>query len=150
MELDVMDQTKKFALIQKVKDIQRDSPKDKEIVITVDDYFDGNDESCCTILANAGQSSSATFERFLRQIKNRDDVSNMFIRFYSYDDALDDPDSWINSDTVFVVTSASFEEVERWFESMEPSSVEEETDLSQFANLPSILSGHKLIAVWWD
>jgi len=145
-----MDQTKKLVLIQKVKEIQRASPKDKEIVIPLKDYFDGNDEDCCIILADAGQSSSANFEQFLRQIKNRHDVSDIFIRFYSYDDALDDANTWINSDTVFVVTSAPPEEVKKWFESMEPSSVDEETNLTQFANLPSIQSGHKLIAVWWD
>ena len=146
-----MDQTKKLGLIQKVKDIQRRCPKDKEIVMTLDDYFDGNDESCCIILANnTNLNSSADFERFLRQIKNRQDVSDIFIRFCSCDDALDDANTWINSDTVFVVTSASVDEVGKWFESMEASSVDEEIDLTKFSNLPPIQNGHKLIAVWWD
>lgn len=146
-----MNQLKKLTLIRKIRKVQDRIPKGKEILITLDDYFDGNDEENCIILANTDVNvSSKEFESFLRNIKKNDCVFDIFIRFYDYEDAIDFDDIWVNSDTIFIITTASTEEVKVWFEFYTPSSISEEIETKDFANLPSIPNGYKIISIWWD
>jgi hypothetical protein len=149
----MIDQSKKIALIRKIRRIQHGTPsgKAREIVLSLNDYFDGDTSEYCTILANTNEPlSSQEFHRFLQGIAAKPEVSHVLIRFYDYDSALDYDDAWINSDTVFVCTAASTAEVENWFSAVQPSSVYEERDLEEFANLPTMPSSYGLIAVWWD
>lgn len=146
-----MDQLEKLNLIRQIRKIESHYPCGKEILISIDDYFKGNDESHCSILANTSVNlSSKEFETFLRNLKSKDNVEDIFIRFYDYKDAIDYDDAWINSDTVFVITSADVEEVRIWFQEVQPSSIDEETCLNEFANLPSIPEKYRIIDVWWD
>ncbi len=151
--MSTIDQAKKMALIRKIRRVQSQTHrgKEKEIVLSLEDYFDGDSSDCCTILANTRNPlSGPAFRDFLATIAAKPDVSNVLIRFYDYEDALDVDDAWINSDTVYVSTSASATAVHTWFETMEPSSVEAVSDRRSFANLPTIPDGHALFAVWWD
>jgi len=148
-----IDQAKKMVLIRKIRRVrsQTHKGKEKEIVLSLEDYFDNDTSGCCTILANTRNPlSGPAFRDFLASIDAKPEVSKVLIRFYSYEDALDFDDAWINSDTVYVSTSASASEVQTWFDALEPSAVEEVTDRSGFANLPSLPDGHALLAVWWD
>lgn len=151
--MNTIDQAKKVALIRKIRRVQSQTHrgKEKEIVISLEDYFDGDNSEHCPILANTGISLSApALHDFLAKVAAKPDVSNVLIRFYDYEDALNFDNMWINSDTVFVSTTASATEVEKWFEPLEPTSVQGESNLADFANLPSIPDGHALFAVWWD
>lgn len=140
-----MDESQKFNLIRKIQEIESQCTREKEILISLDDYFRGNDETNCIILANASVNiSSKEFEKFLRKVKRKDNVIDIFIRFYDYEDA------WINSDTVFVITSADIQEVKSWFEELEPSSVDEERYLDKFINLSYVPEGDRIINVWWN
>ena len=149
----MIDQSKKLALIRKIRRIQSHTQggKEKEVVLSLNDYFDGDTSECCAILANTTkQLSSEACRHFLDGIASRPEVPHILIRFYDYEDALDFDDSWINSDTVFISTSASLTEVNEWFNPLEPTTVEEVIDTKGFANLPAVPSGHRLFAVWWD
>ncbi|NMM62453.1 hypothetical protein HBE96_07065 [Clostridium sp. P21] len=147
-----MDQFEKLNLIRKIQEVQSQCcTHEKEILISIDDYFKGNDESHCIILANTSVNlSSKEFEKFLRNLKRKDNVMDVFIRFYDYEDAMDYEDAWINSDTVFLITSADVQKVKSWFQGLEPSSVKEETCLNEFVNLPYIPEKYRIINVWWD
>jgi len=146
-----MDQSEKLNLIRKIQVLESKCTREKEILISLDDYFRGNDENHCIILANTSVNlSSKEFEKFLRDLKRKDNVMEVFIRFYDYEDAIDYEDAWINSDTVFVITSVDIRKVKSWFQELEPSSVNEETCLNEFVNLPYIPEGYRIINVWWD
>jgi len=144
----MIDQAKKKALIEHIK--QRQTSDGREILLAPDLYFDGYDDKDCTICANVGQISTARFLARLREIGRRADVSAVFIRFYDYDDALEFKDSWIGSDSVYLVTSAPLKKVRDWFADMHVSDVWEETDLTDFDAPPEIPVGSRLVAVWWD
>lgn len=149
----MIEHEKKMALIRKIRRVQSQTHngKEKEIVLSLEDYFDGDASDHCVILANTRNAlSGPAFHNFLGSIAAKPEVSNVLIRFYDYEDALDFDDAWINSDTVYVSTSASAAEVKTWFESLEPSSVEVVTNRTGFANLPSLPHGHALFALWWD
>lgn len=146
-----MDQSEKFNLIRKIQEIESQCTCKKEILISLNDYFRGNDEDNCIILANTSVNlSSKEFEKFLRALKRKDNVMDVFIRFYDYEDAVCYEDAWINSDTVFVITSADIQEVKSWFQELEPSSVNEEMCLNKVVNSPYIPEGYRIINVWWD
>ena len=106
----MIDQSKKKALIQHIK--ERKSSGELELLLPPDLYFDGYDESHCTICANNTKSiSTSRFAARLREVQQRPDVSGVFVRFYDYDDAEEFADSWIGSDSIYVVTTAGMEAV---------------------------------------
>ncbi len=144
----MIDQAKKQALIEHIK--QRQTSTEREILLAPDLYFDGYDAEQCTVCANVGPFSTARFAAHLRQVCRRPEVAAAFIRFYDYADALEFEDSWIGSDSVYLMTSASLEAVRSWFEDLEVSDVWEESDISKFPDITQLPPGFRLVAVWWD
>lgn len=144
----MIDQARKKTLIEHIK--QRQKSNDREILLTPDLYFDGYDDKRCTVCANVGPFTTSDFAAHLREVGLRPDVSAVFIRFYDYADAEEFEDSWIGSDSVYVVTSASLEAVRDWFKDFQVSDVWDETDLTKFPDLAHIPDGFRLVAVWWD
>jgi hypothetical protein len=145
----MIDQNKKLALIKYIQ--QRENAKGTEILIPFELYFDGYDDPHCSVCANNDQPiSTAQFVSRLTQVQNRPDVAAVFVRFYEYSDALAFQDSWIGSDTIYVITSATLDAVRGWFSDFEPSDVWAETDAARFPNLPELPDGFSLIAIWWD
>jgi hypothetical protein len=136
-------------LIEKVKTIGYSY--DSETVLTLEEYFDGNDQRCDSICANTeNQPSARELQEFLLAIRAKPSVHEVLVRVYDFGDALRFQDAWIISDTVFVITNASVSEIEDWFRPLTPSDVYEEKNLDEFNNLPFIPKGFCLIAVWWD
>ena len=144
----MIDQAKKTALIEHIK--QRQISNEGEILLSPDLCFDGYDDDHCTVCANVGPFSTSRFAARLREIRQRRDVSGVFIRFYDYADALEFEDSWIGSDSVYIITSASPDAVREWFSDFEVSEVWEETDPTKFSDASEIPDGSCLVAVWWD
>lgn len=144
-----MDRAKLLALVNKIR--AAGYSRNTETVLSVEDYFDGNDEPHASVLANAGMAvSSQELRDFLLSIRAKQCVQDVWVRVYEFEDALEFGDAWISSDTVFVATTARGDEVREWFAHLRPSVVREETDLARFNNLPPVSSGFRLIAVWWD
>ncbi len=144
----MIDQPRKKALIEYIQ--QRQRSNDREILIALELYFDGYDDEHCAVSANVGPFTTTHFAARLREIRQRPDVLELLIRFYDYADALEFEDSWIGSDSVYVVTSASLNAVRDWFEDLEVSEVWDEPDLTRFPDLMQIPDGFRLVAVWWD
>jgi hypothetical protein len=145
----MIDHAKKRRLIEYIDSFA--PTNSKELPIDVERFFDGYDAPCCTLCANCSEPLSASaFRDRLRVIASRRAVSGIFVRFVEYRDAKEVEDSWIGSDSVYVITSASVAEVRDWFSDLEVSDVWEEKDLSRFLNLPSIPEDFRLVTVWWD
>lgn len=146
----MIDQAKKKALIEHIKRLET-SREQEELLLPPSLYFDGYDEPECTIAANNIEPiSTSRFLSRLQEIQQRPDVSAVFIRFYDYDDAEQSEDCWINSDSIYLVTTASLQDVKEWFRDFEVTDVWAEGDCSRFIGLPGISDGSRLVAVWWD
>jgi hypothetical protein len=144
-----MDRQKLAELIAKIDAVCKS--QDKETVLTLDEYFDGNTEEHSTLCANNGKPpSSEELWRFLRGIQDKKEVSQVLVRVYDYCDAIEYGDCWINADTVFVVTTASVDAVGVWFTPLQCTDIFEETDLTTFNNFPSVPHGFRVVGVWWD
>ncbi len=145
----MIDQNKKRLLIEHIESFSATNAQ--EVMLDVDLYFDGYDESQCTICANNRVPiSTSDFCKRLKHVQARKDVGGVFVRFYEYQDALDFDQCWIGSDTVYVITCANIDLVKEWFADLEVSDVWEEAELERFLNLPAIPYGHRIYAIWWD
>jgi len=145
----MIDQAKKRALIERIKRIGFSNQT--ETLLTVEEYFDGYDADSCMICANNTPSvSTSEFRRHLAQIRSDSRVHDVYIRFYDFLDAEKSDDCWINSDMVFLVTTATPQEVEQWFAPLQGDEAYEETDLQAFVNPPVIPDGYRLVGIGWD
>ena len=144
-----MDRAKLLKLVDKIRAAGYSC--DSETVLTVEEYFDGYDEQPPNICANTGLAlTSRELRDILSRIESKVCVTRVLVRVYEFEDALQYSDSWVSSDMVFVVTTASVDEVQAWFESLLPTSVGIEMDLSRFNNFPAVPEGSRVIYVQWD
>ena len=142
-----MNEDKKLKLIRMIREIQRTSKIRNEIVLSIDDYFCGDETQQNMI---TGMKSGKVLQSLLKEIQKKSMVHDLLIRFYDYEDALDDEDCWINSDTIFIITTAETNEITEWFSEWNPSTITTEIQYGDFANLPEIPEGYSLINLWWD
>ena len=144
----MIDPSKKKALIAHIKACQW--PKHREILLSPEMYFDGYDDDECIICTNARTISCSNFSHRLQSLALLPEVAAIYIRFCDYDDALEDEDCWIGSDSVYLVTSSSLGIVSEWFADLFPTEVREEPDLADFPQIAQLPQGHRLVAVWWN
>lgn len=144
----MIDQTKKQSLIAYIK--RRELVDDREILLNPELYFDGYDHHHCTVCANAGAFPTSRFEGQLRVLGRKAEVAGVFVRFSSYADALEFEDSWVGSDSVYLVTSVVPEVVREWFSEFKPSDAWEVSELENFPDVSPLPVGFRLVAVWWD
>jgi len=114
-------------------------------LVTVDEFFVGNSEvsSIGCNLINA--PSPEQFHTLLRELARRPDVKDIRVQITAFD-----VPEWPFSDTVYIMTSASPEEVLSWF----PTELKPDETWSGFTDQPyepySVPTGTQPIACWWD
>ncbi len=117
------------------------------IVVSIEDFFDGNaDEGAigCNMIPHPGLDH---FRRVLTSIRDRPDVQDMLIEIV----AIDDDPSWPFSDTVWVISSASEQEVEEWMEPLHPDEVLRGWGKAgKPPAAPEPREGTKVYGLWWD
>jgi hypothetical protein len=120
---------------------------DNEVVVSLEDFFNGNEDPG-SIGCNLGdeQPPIAEFYGVLKAIRSRQDVQDVLVRIYEYDD----PSSWPYTDTVYIITSASTDQVESWVESLKPSEIYPEWMYGKPAAAPEPKAGMTPHSVWWD
>ena len=115
-------------------------------LLTIDEFFHGNDvvgSIGCNL--DSTPSPSQFFELF-KSISHRKDVHGVFVQITAFDT----PD-WPFSDTVWVITSCSEEEVQSWFpDELAPNEVWAGWIESQTYEPVDVPVGTTPIACWWD
>jgi hypothetical protein len=116
-------------------------------VVSLEEFFEGN-----TSVASMGCNLSphpgiATFYAVLRSIRDRDDVQDVLVGI-----AEDMGDTeWPFSDSVYVLTRAQPDEVERWAAQLEPDpNASEGYHPGAPTNAPALLPDHRVVTLWWD
>jgi len=115
-------------------------------LLTIEEFFDGN-EHVGSIGCNleSGPAPSRFHQMFTR-IAARPDVKDIRIQITMFDD----PD-WPFSDTVYIMTSATREEVASWLdEDLKPDEVAEGFTPGQAYEPYTVPSGARVICCWWD
>jgi hypothetical protein len=138
---------------------QYDAGADGQVmpVVPLDDFFDGNwdEHSLAPNMVGYGRPPLQECYRILREIRDRPDVQDVLVAIHEtpYADDAEDVDIWPDSDTVYIVTTCSREEVARWAAPLKPDDIGNDW----FCNTgkkppaaPDLEPGSKVFALWWD
>lgn len=126
---------------------QRASVSEGEVVVSLDDFFTGNDD-LGSIGCNLGdeQPAISEFYRVLKVVRSKSEVQDVLVRIYQYDDPL----SWPYTDTVYIITSAPAKKVEEWVAPLKPDEIYPQWMYGKPAAAPEPESGMTAYSVWWD
>lgn len=122
-----------------------DSSETPRPLLTVEEFFTGN-----FVVGSIGCNlypapQPAQFSNVLAAIALRPEVSDVRVQITAFDDP-----EWPFSDTVYVMTSASPDEVASWF----PEELQPDETWSGFADQLyepySVPVGSEPVACWWD
>lgn len=140
--------TRREALIEKIKrqgsiGYGRPAP-----VVSLEDFFTGNDDFGsigCNVAEHPGPDK---FYSLLREIRDRENVQDVLMEIYEIEES--DETIWPYSEQVYVITSASVEDVANWLAPLQPDEVGEgwangKPDAAAVAG-----PGHRVVAAWWD
>ena len=134
-------------MIEKIERIGLSEESGQEPVVSVEDFFDGNDDPG-SIGANLPRHPGlARFREVLTSIRERREVSELVIAIWEVDSSPDG--GWPYAEKVYLATAADDEAVEAWFEPLEPDEIWE-VQVETLRPRPELEAGHRLLAVWWD
>lgn len=139
--------TRRDSLVAKIEAQRARSGADAEVVVSLEDFFIGNDD-LGSIGCNLGDEQPSVQEFFetLKKIRSKSQVQDVLVRIYAYDD----PDSWPYTDTVYVLASAPLNEVEAWVAPLHPDEVHAEWMYGKPDAAPESQKGIRPYSVWWD
>ena len=117
-------------------------------VVSVEDFFEGNedlDSIGCNLIDHPGIPK---FYEVLKGIRAKDNVQDVLIEISEIDEEFLD---WPFSETVYILTSASKEEVGKWMEPLQPDEIFEGWGFKKAPSAaPKLRNGMKVLGVWWD
>ena len=123
-----------------------DSPDVPRPLLTLKEFFDGNDVVGSIGCNLEGSPAPARIHELLKEIAERPEVEDVRVQITLFDEP-----TWPFSDTVFIMTSASPEVVESWFpENLRPDDMgvgfPEGVAFEPYEKPP----GTAAILCWWD
>ena len=126
-------------------------------VVSLEDFFESNwdENSLAPNKADSGRLPLSECYRILREIRDRPDVQDVLVTIHETPDADDeaDFDIWPDSDTVYILSSASRDEVACWASPLLPDDIGDKwscnTGIKPNA-APDLQPGVTVHAIWWD
>lgn len=115
-------------------------------VVSLEDFFEGNEDLGsigCNLIDHPGVD---TFYKILKDVRERDDVQDVLIIINQIDKCLD----WPNSDSLYILTSCSKEQVSEWVKRLQPDDIAEGWVWEKPPAAPQPKEGYKVYWVWWD
>jgi hypothetical protein len=123
-----------------------EDPDTPRPLVSVAEFFEGNNEVGsigCNLLS---QPTPADFHRLFLEILSRQQVADIRVQITMFD-----VPEWPFSDTVYVITKASPEEVRSWFpESLSPDETWLGFAVGQEYEPYEVPEGFHVVAAWWD
>ncbi len=126
-------------------------------VVGIDEFFDGNWDvsSVAPNIVGYGHPGLSAFYRVLKEIRSKPNVQDvlMAIQECPFADEAYDADLWPTSDTIYVLTSATKEELAQWAASLKFNEIGEGWSCGTGINpasAPDLKDGMRVLALWWD
>ncbi|MDB5086575.1 MAG: hypothetical protein JWR09_569 [Mucilaginibacter sp.] len=134
---------KRAVLLEKIK---KEGFPQKEIFISIEDFFDGNEDDG-SIGANIYPDPPSLLEFYntLKEIRNATKTDTLFVRIADVDDT-----DWFYSDTIYISGDYTLTEVKNMFKSLKPDDIYEGRMYDGASNIPPIIPGNKAYSIWWD
>jgi hypothetical protein len=149
---------KRARLIEKIM-AQYDADDWPEVfpVVSVNEFFDGHWDvsSVAPNIVGHGHPGLAEFRRVLTEIRNQPNVQNVLLAIHScpYLDQACEADDWPTCDTIYVLTSASEDQLAQWAARLRFNEVGNgwscNTGIKPPA-APDLQPGERVLVLWWD
>jgi hypothetical protein len=140
--------TVRETLIAKIK-AQPPGGYDKPFpIVSLEDFFTGNDDMGsigCNLDEHPGPQF---FYSVLRGIRDRREVQDVLVTIYEIEEQ--DETMWPFSERVYVLTSATPEELRQWAAELQPTEIEEGFIGGPPLAAPALKLGMKVLSLWWD
>jgi hypothetical protein len=134
---------KKTSLTRKIKSL---GFPDKEIVVTLDDFFEGNsDPGSIGPNIYPDQPLPKEFYKKLSDLKGSDKVVDVLVRISDVEDL-----DWPYTDTIYIITNLTSEELKVILKDLYPDEIYDDWMYGKPVNAPTIEEGMKVYSVWWD
>lgn len=129
--------------IGNINDVKRPRP-----LVTLEEFFEGNNDLGSIGYNLPDPPAPAEFYSLLKDIRKKPGVSDVRIEVKD----LEDPDGWPSTDTIWVITKASSDEVRSWFpDELAPDDVFEGfSGSASTIEAYSIPDGMRAVGIWYD
>ena len=133
-------------LLTRIGDVN--DPKVPRPLVTLEEFFEGNDDPGSIGYNLPEPPEPREFYALLLEIRDKPGVADVRIEVMQ----LEDPEGWPNSDTIWVITTSTPDEVRSWFpDRLAPDAV---YDGFQTAVHPlehySVPTGMRAVGIWYD
>ena len=145
-----MDRQKLQHLIAKIDAVS--TSQDKETVLTLDEYFDGNTEEYSILCANTEKNHRRlkSFAGFCARLKIRQTYHNCWCVSTTMTMHLNIAIAGSIRTRFSLSRRRRIDAVRDWFAPLAYSDIYEETDFRTFNNFPPVSHGFRVFGVWWD
>jgi hypothetical protein len=117
-------------------------------VVSLEDFFEGNKDLGSIGCNLTNHPGIPKLYEVLKGIRAKDNVQDVLIEIYEIDDEYAD---WPFSENVYILTSASKKEVEKWMEPLQPDEIFEGWRSKKPPSAaPKLKDGMKVLGAWWD
>jgi hypothetical protein len=118
-----------------------------EIVVALEDFFNGNDD-LGSIGCNLGSEQPPVTEFYgvLKNVRSRPEVQDVLVRICDYSD----PTSWPFSDTIYIIAHTDLATVREWVAPLLPDEVYAEWMYGKPHAAPALDSAMTPYSAWWD
>lgn len=121
-------------------------PETPRALLTLDEFFEGNTDAGSIGCNLPNPPEPKTFYTLFKSISQRPDVKDIRVQISDMNDM-----EWPFSDTVYIMTSASPEEVFTWFpEDLRPDETFSGFGVAQSHEPYQVPSGVQPVGCWWD
>jgi len=115
-------------------------------LLSIADFFDGNTHTGSIGCNLSGSPTPTQFRELFERIAHQPTVRDIRVQITAFDEP-----EWPFSDTVFIMTSASVEEVGQWFpEDLRPDDIGEGFNETVRYEHYAVPVDTRAIACWWD
>ena len=138
---------RRLELIMKVRNLERRSATSGLPVVSLEDFFQGNSDLGsigCNLVAHPGPQF---FFEVLKAVREDAMVQDVLVEV---NEIANDPETWPFSDRVYVLSSATTDDIRSWLKRLQPDEVTEGWANGMPPGAPSLKPGAKVYSVWWD
>jgi hypothetical protein len=124
-----------------------DDPDAPSPIVSLEDFFEGNEDLGsigCNLVEHPGTDG---FYRTLRDVRSRPDVQDVLVEIY---EVMEGEDEWPFSERVYVLTSATPDDLRGWLTALDPSEIEEGWASAAPSASPALEPGMRVLSAWWD
>lgn len=143
-----MDSYKRQQLIARIKQQALPGLQPMLPVVSLEEFFEGNDDYGsigCNLTEHPGPQ---TFFQILSDIRFQPSVQTVLVEIAEVEEQ--DATMWPFSERIYLLTSATREQVENWLSALQPDEVSSGYVFGTPPAAPQLQEGMQVYNAWWD